>query len=166
VLLVSLIVHRLTVPATPAALGPPYWILMGATAITVLAGERIVALPAAIPVVRATEDFVRGSCFALWAFGTWWIPLLIVFGLWQHITHHGHLAYAPALWSAVFPLGMYSVAALLYGKTAHLDFMQPIAQFMLWVSVAAWILVAGTFLVRLARRPRGRASGTSDAPGT
>src|SRR6516165_3039868 len=44
-LLVSLIVLRwLTVPMTPEALGPPYWILMGATAITVLAGAKILSL--------------------------------------------------------------------------------------------------------------------------
>ena len=46
-LLVSLILLRwLTVPMTPQALGPPYWILMGATEITVLAGAVERGLPA------------------------------------------------------------------------------------------------------------------------
>jgi len=46
-LLVSLILLRwLTVLMTPQALGPPYWILMGATAITVLAGAVERGLPA------------------------------------------------------------------------------------------------------------------------
>lgn len=154
VLLVALIMQRLTIGMTaPFNLGPAYWILMGATAITVLAGVRIAGLSPAIPLVRIIGGFVLGSCFALWAFGTWWIPLLIVVGLWQHYSHHGHLRYEPTLWSAVFPLGMYSVATLLYGKSAHLAFMEPIARFMLWVSVAAWIFVAGAFLIRLARRP-------------
>jgi len=54
-LLVSLILQRwLTVPVTPQTLSPPYWILMGATAIIVLAGAHILALPAALAVVRAT----------------------------------------------------------------------------------------------------------------
>ena len=84
-MVVTLILLRwLTVPVTPATLGPPYWILMGATAISVLAGARDLALPASIPVVRATDGFVEGFTFALWAFGTWWIPLLIILGLWQH----------------------------------------------------------------------------------
>lgn len=48
-LLVPLIVTRwLTVPVTPQALGPPYWILMGATAISVLAGAKILGLPPAL----------------------------------------------------------------------------------------------------------------------
>jgi Voltage-dependent anion channel len=102
-LLASLILLRwLTVAMTPATLGPPYWILMGATAITVLAGTRILNLPAALPVARATAGFVEGFSFALWAFGTGWIPLLIVLGIWRHIRRHWPLAYEPTLWSVVF----------------------------------------------------------------
>src|SRR5215467_797061 len=45
-LLVALIWQRwLTVAMTTAALSPPYWILMGATGITVLAGSEILTLP-------------------------------------------------------------------------------------------------------------------------
>jgi tellurite resistance protein TehA-like permease len=152
-LLVSLIMLRwLTVPMTTQTLGPPYWILMGATAISVLAGAKILSLPAALPVVKATASFVEGFSYALWAFGTWWIPLLIVLGLWRHVWHHWPLTYEPTLWSVVFPLGMYSVATLSFGKVAHLAFMEPLARFMLWVAVVAWVAVAAAFLARLARR--------------
>ena len=163
-LLVSLILLRwLTVAMTPATLGPPYWILMGATAITVLAGARILDLPAALPVTRATAGFVEGFSFTLWAFGTWWIPLLIVLGLWRHVRRHWPLSYEPTLWSVVFPLGMYSVATLSFGKVAHLSFMEPLSRFMLWVAVAAWVVVAVAFLVRLARRSGEPASGAAAA---
>jgi tellurite resistance protein TehA-like permease len=149
-LLVSLILQRwLTVPVTPQTLSPPYWILMGATAIIVLAGARILGLPAALAVVRATAGFVEGFSFALWAFGTWWIPLLVVLGFWRHIRHHWPLSYEPAWWSVVFPLGMYSVATLTFGQVAHLAFMEPLSRFMLWVAVAAWVAVAGAFLARI-----------------
>jgi tellurite resistance protein TehA-like permease len=151
-MIVTLILLRwLTVPMTPATLGPPYWILMGATAISVLAGARDLALPADILVVRATAGFIEGFTFALWAFGTWWIPLLVILGLWRYIRRHWPLTYEPTLWSFVFPLGMYSVATLTFGKAAHLAFMEPLARFMLWVAVAAWALVAAAFLARLAR---------------
>ena len=95
------------------------------------------------------------------AFGTWWIPLLIVLGLWRHVRHHWPLSYEPPLWSVVFPLGMYSVATLAYGQAAHLPFMPPLAHVMLWVAVAAWVLVAATFAARLARLPGTPNSGTS-----
>ena len=162
-LLVALILLRwLTVAMTPATLGPPYWILMGATAITVLAGARILNLPA-LPVTRATAGFVEGFSFTLWAFGTWWIPLLIVLGLWRHVRRHWPFSYEPTLWSVVFPLGMYSVATLSFGKVAHLRFMEPLSRFMLWVAVAAWVVVAAAFLVRLARRSGEPASGAAAA---
>ena len=165
-MLVSLIMLRwLTVPMTPATLGPPYWILMGATAITVLAGAKILDLPAALPVVRATGGFVEGFSFAFWAFGTWWIPLLIILGLWRHARRHWPLSYEPTLWSVVFPLGMYSVATLSYGMAAMLSFMEPLARFMFWVAVAAWSAVAAAFLYRLARGPGGgAAAGTPASP--
>jgi tellurite resistance protein TehA-like permease len=160
-MVVTLILLRwLTVPMTPATLGPPYWILMGATAITALAGARYLALPTDIPVVRATASFTEGFTFALWAFGTWWIPLLVILGSWRHIRRHWPFTYEPTLWSIVFPLGMYSVATLSFGKEAHLAFMEPLARFMFWVSVAAWALVAAAFLARLARHPQESASRT------
>ncbi len=150
-----ILLRWLTVPMTPATLGPPYWILMGATAISVLAGARDLALPRSIPVIAATAGFTEGFSFALWAFGTWWIPLLVILGLWRHVRRQWPLSYEPTLWSIVFPLGMYSVATLTFGKTTGIAFMHPIAHVMLWVAVAAWVLVAAAFVVRLgrARRP-------------
>jgi tellurite resistance protein TehA-like permease len=135
----------LTVPVTPATLGPAYWILMGATAISVLAGARILGLPATIPVIRATADFAEGFSFALWAFGTWWIPLLVILGFWRHVRRRWPLRYEPGLWSAGFPLGMYSVATLSFGKAAHLAFMAPVARVMFWLAVAVWVLLAAAF---------------------
>ena len=161
---VLILMHWLTVPMTPATLGPPYWILMGATAISVLAGARSLTLPAGIPVVRATSGFVEGFTFALWAFGTWWVPLLVIIGLWRHVRRHWPLGYEPALWSVVFPLGMYSVATLTFGKVAHLAFMEPLARFMFWVAVAAWTAVAAGLLASLARRGTSGATAAS-APG-
>jgi len=116
----------------------------------VLAGAGILKLPAALPAIRATSGFVEGFSYALWAFGTWWIPLLVVLGFWRHVRQHWPLTYEPTLWSVVFPLGMYSVATLSFGKAADLAFMAPLSRFMLWVAVAAWVMVAAAFL---ARRP-------------
>jgi tellurite resistance protein TehA-like permease len=152
-MLVSMIMLRwLTSPMTPATLGPPYWILMGATAITVLAGARIMKLPASLPIVRATSGVVEGLSFVLWSFGTWWVPLLIVLGLWRHLRRHWPLSYEPTLWSVVFPLGMYSAATYSFGQVAHLSFMEPISRVMFWVAVAAWASVAIALIARLAGR--------------
>jgi tellurite resistance protein TehA-like permease len=152
-----------TVPVTPATLEPPYWILMGATAISVLAGASDLALPKTIPVIAATAGFIKGASFALWAFGTWWIPLLVILGLWRHVRRQWPLTYEPGFWSIVFPLGMYSVATLSFGETAGLAFMHPIAHVMLWVAVVAWVLVGAAFLARVAREPRPSATSPGAA---
>jgi len=156
-LLVSLIFLRwLTVTMTPATLSPPYWILMGATAITVLAGAGILGLPATIPAVSGIARFVKRVCFVFWSFGTWWIPLLILLGFWRHVLRKWRLRYEPALWAVVFPVGMYSVATLAFGKAVRLGFTEPLSRGVLWAAVAAWVLVAAGFLAWLSsqRAPR------------
>ncbi|MGA7835027.1 MAG: tellurite resistance/C4-dicarboxylate transporter family protein [Acidimicrobiales bacterium] len=147
--LISLIALRwLTAAMTPMTLGPPYWILMGATAISVLAGARILGLPNTVPIVHATAGFVEGFSFVLWSFGTWWIPLLLILGFWRHVRWHWPISYEPTLWSVVFPLGMYSVATFSFGKIAGLSFMEPLGRFMIWVAVAAWVAVTAGFIFR------------------
>lgn len=157
-IIITLILLRwLTVPMTPATLGPPYWILMGATAISVLAGARFLTLSRSIPVVAATAPFAEGFTYTLWAFGTWWIPLLLILGSWRHLRRHWPLTYEPTLWSIVFPLGMYSVATLAYGRQTHIDFMEPLARLMFWAALIAWVLVAAAFLWRLVHPSGARA---------
>jgi hypothetical protein len=63
----------------------------------------------------------------------------------------------------VFPLGMYSVATLAFGQAAHVTWMEPLARFMLWVAVAAWVLVAAAFVTRLARHRDQPAAGAPAA---
>ena len=67
---------------------------------------------------------------------------------------HWPLSYEPTLWSVVFPLGMYSVATLSFGKAARLSFMEPLSRFMFWVSVAAWVAVAAAVLLPRRARPQ------------
>jgi tellurite resistance protein TehA-like permease len=153
-LLVSSIWQRwLTVAMIPATLSPPYWILMGATGIIVLAGSDIVTLPGSVPAVSAIAGFVKGTCLVFWSFGTWWIPLLVVLGFWRHVRRQWPLRYDPALWTVVFPVGMYGVATSSFGKAAGIGFMEPLSRGVIWVAVVAWLLVAAAGLARLARRP-------------
>jgi tellurite resistance protein TehA-like permease len=125
---------------------------MGATAISVRAGTELLRLPRHVPVVAATSGVVEGLSFVLWAFGAWWIPLLVVLGLWRHLVHRWPLSYEPTLWSVVFPIGMFAVATESFGKAVNLSFMQPIATVALWVAVASWVAVAIAMGTQLGRR--------------
>src|SRR5690606_11493172 len=62
-------------PLGPQDLTPPYWVSMGALAITVLAGARIVEMADA-PMVDVTRDLIAGLAVVFWAFATWLMPVL------------------------------------------------------------------------------------------
>ena len=124
----------------PADLTPPYWVTMGATAITVLAASQILTMPAS-PAVDATRPVVGGLAVVLWAFGTWLIPLLVIFGIWRHGRSRVRLTYLPALWSIVFPLGMYAVASMHLGRTVGMPIVEEVGRVWTIVAVAAWLLV-------------------------
>jgi len=155
VLVVLIVLRWLAFPMTPAELGPPYWILMGATAISVLAGAQLLALPHGLAVYRLAATYISGCCYVLWAFGTWWIPLLVILGAWRHLKWRWPLTYETALWSMVFPLGMYSAASFAFGQVTHLAFLAPVARAMLWVAVAAWVAVGTGGAFSLKRRLAG-----------
>jgi hypothetical protein len=53
--------------------------------------------------------FVRGFTLFWWATATWWIPMLVILGVWRHVVRKFPLRYDPLYWGAVFPLGMYTV---------------------------------------------------------
>lgn len=135
----------MTFPLDPREFNPPYWISMGALAITVVAAARIAEMASA-PMVDATRGLVAGMAVLLWCFATWLIPALFGVGIWRHAIHRVPLKYEPSLWSIVFPLGMYSVAGIYLGRVNELPIVETIGTAWLWVAVAAWVL---TFIAML-----------------
>lgn len=154
VLLTLLLVRLLTVPVRPQQMTTPYWIIMGATAISVLAGSRVLELDRALPVVRLAVPVVEGTSLLLWSFGTWTIPLLVLLGIWRHLLRGDRLTYSPQLWALVFPLGMYSVATAEFGSVTGLAFLTDLARLEFWPALAAWVLVFVAMIVSLARAAR------------
>lgn len=138
-------------PLTPADMAPPYWVAMGATAITVVAGARIVEMSQA-PAVAATGGLVAGVSVVFWAFGSWLIPPLVAAGIWRHVVHRVPLGYDVALWSIVFPLGMYGVAGHYLGQADRLPLVEAIGASESWLALVAWTLTFAAMLRHLARR--------------
>ena len=161
-------IRLLTHPVDPASLSPTYWIYMGATAISVLAGSRILLLDATMPIMETAAPVVAGISFILWALGLWWIPLLILFGIWRHVLRHRPLRYEISLWSIVFPLGMYATASMLFGGVEELDFMVGLGRIIIWVALLAW-LASSLAMAHAALswlRRRRTLSGTPPGPST
>ncbi len=138
-------VRLLAHPFRPEDLTPPYWVAMGATAITVVAGARIVMMADA-PMVDATRGLIAGAAVFFWAFGTWLIPPLIAAGYWKHVYNRVPLTYEATLWSIIFPLGMYGVGSRFLGEVDHLPIVEGIGRVESWVALAAW---AATFVAML-----------------
>jgi tellurite resistance protein TehA-like permease len=162
-LLTLLLLRLLVAPVAPAKLTAPYWIIMGATAITVLAGSRLLGLDPALSVMGASAPVVEGLSLILWAFGTWTIPLLVIFGLWRHVRHRDRLTYTPELWAIVFPLGMYTTATAEFGAVTRQGALTTVAEAAYWVALGSWLAVFAALLASLAgaaaraRRRRRRA---------
>ena len=151
----------------PADLTPPYWVAMGATAISVLAGTRIMRLAGAAD-LTALRELAGGVSLVFWAFGTALIPVLVAATWWRHVTHRVPLRYEATWWSVVFPLGMYGVATHDLGRTSQLPLIAAIGGYETWLALGVWAAVFAAMLTHLRRalrpRPPLRRSGML-APG-
>jgi tellurite resistance protein TehA-like permease len=136
----------------PADLTPLLWVVMGAAAISANAGSTLILSETGLPFLAALRPFVDGVTLCLWAWGTWWIPMLVIFGVWKYWVRRDPLAYHPTLWSVVFPLGMYTVATFKLSLAADFTPLQAVAGVMLWVAFGAWLATLLGLLASL-RRP-------------
>lgn len=141
----------------PADLTPPYWVAMGAMAIAVVAGARILEMEDA-PMVTATRGLVAGLSVVCWAFATWLIPPLVAAGWWRHVAHRVPLRYDATWWSIVFPFGMYAVACLTLGEADNLPIVGGIGAVWIWVACAVWlaafVIMCRHLWLTLVRAPR------------
>jgi tellurite resistance protein TehA-like permease len=96
----------------PEDLTPLLWVVMGAAAISTNAGSTLLLTETRIPFLEAMRPFIDGVTLIMWAWATWWIPLLLLFGVWKHGVCRVPVSYTPMFWSLVFPLGMYALASL------------------------------------------------------
>src|SRR5690625_6669683 len=94
----------------PADLSPPYWINMGAMAISTLAGALLIVNAPHAPCLYSMLPFIKGSTVFYCATGTWWIPMLVLLPIWSHGGRRYPFASDPMYWGALFPLGVSSAS--------------------------------------------------------
>lgn len=140
----------------PEDFDPPYWVSMGAIAITVVAGATIVEMEAT-PMVDAIRGLVAGLSVVFWCIATWLIPVLFAAGWWRHRVRGVPLRYEPTLWSIIFPLGMYAVASISLGRADRLPIVESIGDVWLWVALTAYVLVLFAMLRNLVSADRDTA---------
>jgi tellurite resistance protein TehA-like permease len=163
IILAALFGRLLFVPLTPFDVTPPYWITMGAAAISTLAGAQLLAAGPGPGILARVQPFVAGLTLLLWATGSWWIPLLAILGAWRHLVRRVPVTYSADYWSLVFPLGMYGACSYALAAALHLPFLFPVSRAAFVVAFAAWLATFAGLVRHLAlgalRRDAGGAAG-------
>ena len=158
--IIPLIFYRLTFLDLAARdFGPPYWINMGAVAISALAGSMLILRVPMWPVLQPFEPFLHGFTLFFWSVASWWIPFLLALMAWRYVVRRDRLAYEPQFWGMVFPLGMYTTSTLQMARALDLPFLDPIPRLFVFVAVAAWFATATGLTLELVRGLRAGPGG-------
>lgn len=126
----------------PGDITPLLWVVMGAAAITTNAGSTLIMSDSGMTFLTSMRPFIDGVTLIMWAWATWWIPLLLLLGIWKHIVCRVPLTYTPMYWSLVFPLGMYALASLRLSLASDFPPLRFISSGMVWVALSAWLITA------------------------
>jgi tellurite resistance protein TehA-like permease len=137
---------------SPGDLAPPYWINMGAMAISTLAGSLLILDAPHAPYLTSLLPFLKGFTVLYWVTGTWWIPMLLVLGFWRYVYKRFPFEYDPLYWGMVFPLGMYAACTLQMDHAMAFGFLAELPRIFFFIAVVAW---AATFTGMLRSLVRG-----------
>jgi tellurite resistance protein TehA-like permease len=139
--IIAMIFFRLTfISLPPSEMTPPYWINMGATAISTQAGATLMLQGEHSRLLTDLLPYLKGFTLFFWAAGTWWIPLLIILGVWTYGVRRVPVTYSPQFWGLVFPIGMYTASTSQLARVTGSDFLLVIPEASIYLALLAWTL--------------------------
>ncbi|WP_224338176.1 tellurite resistance/C4-dicarboxylate transporter family protein [Haloprofundus halobius] len=137
----------------------PYWIMMGAAAITTLAGTTLGPQLESVPGWAPYAPVIVGVTFLAWAIASWWIPLLLTLDVWKFLTDDIETrtpgwvilvpwsrlgfgrrlhTYAPTAWGRVFPMGMYTACTLNLAGIGTFGLLSVVPAYWGWFALGVW----------------------------
>ena len=150
--MIAMIFYRYTfLKFLPSDLSPPYWINMGAMAISTLAGALLVKAAPTSSLLISLLPFLKGFTLFYWATATWWIPMLIILGAWRHVAKRVPFIYDPLYWGLVFPLGMYATATYRLAEALEVPILVHVTTAFVAMALVAWSLTMFGLVSTIAR---------------
>jgi len=158
---VTLVTYRLLFrPLAPADWEGPYWICMGAAAITTLAGSNMLLHLDIGNLYEATLVIT----YLAWAIGVWWIPIQLYLDVWKfrRVELDGrrpwwitafpwarlgfgrgrYHVFDPPAWGRVFPMGMFTACTIALTEASGFDVLLLIPLGWGWFALLVWALTA------------------------
>ncbi|WP_435064351.1 tellurite resistance/C4-dicarboxylate transporter family protein [Halobaculum sp. EA56] len=185
---VTIVTYRLLEGAVrPEDWTGPYWITMGAAAITTLAGATLGPRLEAVSVWEPYAPVILGVTFLAWAIASWWVPLLLALDVWAFLSGGtegrppawvllvpwSRLAfgrrlhsYAPTAWGRVFPMGMYTACTVNLAGIGTFSLLAVVPAYWGWFALFVWALtLVGSIraLFRVLLAGRFAATGRSES---
>lgn len=143
IIIITLIFYRMSFFEMQAEeFAPAYWINMGAVAISTLAGSTLILNATKWLFLQDILPFLKGFTLFFWAIGSWWIPLIVILGIWRHVFKQLPLRYHPQYWGMIFPLGMYTACTFKLSQALELPFLMAIPSFFIYIAITAWGIAA------------------------
>lgn len=140
VILSHVVLKLLFSPIKSSDMVAPNWIILGAAAISTMAGAQL-AQTYIVDQNYTTLHILKTFTLVHWATATWWGPLLVALGIWKHFIKKDSFKYEPQMWSLVFPLGMYTAATYKFSHVLEQNWITHISQGVFPVALLAWIWV-------------------------